>query len=272
MKQANLIEFLIDGRFIKLVNSPIIDFLKFQTNIYPYYKNINHYATSNAIYQLSCKEPEKCNKYKRLGKYGILYSGKSFYTYTHYGKHLQSIDANVQFLIDLIKISDCYYTIPNFKRIDFAYDFYGIDLIELIKTCIIHSKKQLQITYLSYKTDTFNLKRRITCHDPFFCDNIETIYIGTLKSKISFCIYKRHLKLGVTGPITRLEVRFKGAAANDIVSKIQSIYDPKELNSILASYIDKYIGFKVVGSSKSNRLSRYKTTPWWEDFINQIQQ
>lgn len=264
----NLIEFFIDGKFIKLVRTPILDFLKFQTNIYPFYKRMSAHTTSNLIHQIGCLEPIIFNKYKRLGQAGILYSGKSFFIYTHYGAHLRKLNSDINFLTDLIQISNTYYNIPTFKRIDFAYDFYGIDLIELIKSSHIHSKKQLKVRYMSYEQN--NSKTRISKDNKLFYSNIETIYIGSLNSKISFCIYKRHLKLGVSGPITRLEIRFKGQATKDLVSKISLLKDPIELNNVLANYINKYLSFKLKGSSKSSRLSRHKTVPWWKDFMDHL--
>lgn len=271
----NLSEALIDGQFIKIERTPILDFLKFEVSCYPFYKEVSRYSICKEITHLGKLETESKVKYKRLDNLGLVYFGKPNYTYTHYGKNLEHMSPS--FIFHFIKSS--YLMLSNFpsytfrfKRIDFAYDFYGIDLIEMIKQSNVYSKKQLKVTYLSYIPDAIGSSpKRLQAGDPLYISNIQTIYIGNLKSKISFCIYKRHLKLGVTGPISRLEIRFKGSSATALAKKINNLNDPKQVNRLLVYYINKYISFKIKGSSKSNKLYRHKNERWWDEFLSFLQ-
>lgn len=255
-------EIYLDGRFIKVNHIPIIDFLKFEVTEYPFYSYLYSITNNELLKPLTELEPTSDIGfiYKKIGKLGIIYSGKNSYIYTHYGKHLSHIKGYN--LLSVIKQS----SIPIlFKRIDVAYDLYGVDLVPLILKSIIQSKKRLPITMLSYD----HKGNRLSMEDKEYESNIQTIYIGSLKSKFCICIYKKHLLLGVTGPITRIEIRFKKKEASNFFC----LYQHKDfnLNSLIRIYLNKYISFKVPNSSKSSRLSRHKTVSWWLNFLSSLE-
>lgn len=256
----NMVDILVDGKFIKINKNPIIDFLKFKTEHYPFYNLMYNKGLLKPFKQMLVLEPTSFLKYKKINKLGVLYkSNTGGYIYTHYGKQLENID-NYYFYKHVLKSQLSF----KMKRVDYAYDLYGIDLIPLILNSQIHSKRQLKIKFLSYNSN----KEQIYSEDKSFHNNITTIYIGSLKSNISICIYKKHLKLNVTGPITRIEIRFKNNSAEKVKLKEQD--NVSSSNHIIKNYLDYYVSFKVPNSSKSNKVSRLKTSPWWADFLNCI--
>ena len=256
-------DLFLDGKFIKITRQPKLDFLKFSSASYPFYSLLNQRGCSKTIKRLALLEPIDVRTYKRLGRFGTVYKGVNGYIYTHYGSNLIDV-VDLQFLKDFIHLSEKVPNSINIKRIDFAFDLFGIDLIELIKSSVVHSKRQLTIQFLSYDPIT---GARIYKGDPRFYENIQTFYAGKVNSSTSVCIYKRHKKLNVSGPISRIEIRFKGIKADNVLNEFCLNDTPLEFNRILSNFFDYYLAFKLPNSSKSNRLSRYKNMPWWDDIL-----
>lgn len=254
-------DLFLDGKFIKISRNPKLDFLKFSTPNYPFYQLSSNQSSNRLIKKLALSEPVDIRTYRRLGRLGTVYKGLDSYIYTHYGSNLVDV-ADLQFFEEFKQITNT--TPTTIKRIDFAIDLFGIDLIELIKNSMIHSKRQLTTQFLSY--DYIN-GSRIYKGDPSFNRNIQTFYAGKVNSSVSICIYKKHLQLNVTGPITRIEIRFKGPRANQYYNEFFYNSTPLGLNRVLGNLFDYYIAFKIPNSSKSSRLSRHKNMSWWNEFL-----
>lgn len=258
-------EVYIDGKFIKISKCPKLDFLKFVTPDYPFYSLFENICNEPTIRDLALKEITNFRTCKRLNKYSTVYRALEGFIYTHYGSSFLGTDS-FHFLKEFRRAGTDnlnFTSIPEIKRIDLAYDLYGIDLVDLIKNSLVHSKRKLTIQFLSYGSDGV----RIYKTDPNFHDNITTFYAGKVNSKVSICIYKRHLKLNVTGPISRIEIRFKGHRADELYQELTQYSEVRHYNRILSHYLHFYLAFKILNSSKSTRLNRYKNMPWWDDFL-----
>lgn len=303
----------IDGKFVKVSGSPILDYLDYTvSNIDPcldhsyFYSLIskslrNHSGIEDltSIQKLTTLESKiyPVKSYRKLSDLGIIYKNQTkshTYTYTHRGQHLSKL-GNLFFpLFCFFFVSSknnlTYQNMLRFRRLDFAFDFYGIDLVDLIssKNCLIFSKKRLKPCFYTPRYVSKQGKNYVS--DTEYCkpniNSTQTFYLGSVSSPFSLCIYKRHLKLNVTGPITRVELRLKKkyanvfflnllnrwrylAGTNPSFVKFESLYNHTicdELYKLLSSYLS----IKQVGSSKSIRLDRHKTCPWFEHLLSSI--
>lgn len=298
----------IDGKFIKLNTLPIVDYVSFTINdisflssngyLYSYIRTLfendkNKYTNpdSFALFELLGDLESKVypvKSYRKLSNYGIIYKNQSDvktnkFTYIHKGQHLCKLGGNFFlafcfFLFNFKKKHNAdIEALFNFKRLDFAFDLYGIDLIDLLarEKTIIFSKKRLKHFFYSRRTKGINTT------------SPETFYLGKVNSLFSLCIYKRHLKLKVTGPITRIEFRFKNKYAQSLLLRIMnelSISFPNSdinlsqfktvynslLCNLLYEHLSSYFSVKIAGSSKSFRLDRHKTYPWFDHLLSNL--
>lgn len=301
----------IDGKFIKLNVDPIVDYVSFTINDMLYFSDNGYlYSYITSLFKNNlCKHTNSdlfklfeylshleakvypVKAYRKLSNYGIIYKNQSDininkFTYIHKGQHLYKLgnDFFPTLCFFLFKKKHSIgvedrpiETLFNFKRLDFAFDLYGIDLVDLLskETNIIFSKKRLKPFFYS----TSN-KGSSTIYP-------ETFYLGKVNSLFSLCIYKRHLKLKVSGPITRIEFRFKNKYAQNLFIRIMNDllkssanYSRSDINlsqfkmlynlllcKLLYEYLDSYLSVKIAESSKSFRLDRHKTCPWFEHLL-----
>ena len=153
------------------------------------------------------------------------------------------------------------------KRLDLAInDRTGIlDIPELIEKCNRRECVSIFRAFKSYASGELaeaNEQDRVSMG--------HTLYIGSLKSELYFCVYEKnyeqHAKLGIPieeVPIkNRFEIRLKNERAYHAVKELLTYYDAERT---AFSIINHYLRF--VDEEPNKRKTDWKLNPRWEWFI-----
>ena len=158
------------------------------------------------------------------------------------------------------------------KRIDFAInDHTGIlDIPKLAEKC---RKREYIGKSRSYK---FYLSGELIKHredEPEYMGR--TLYMGSLKSDVYFCLYEKryeqYIKLGIpleeTDTINRFEIRLRNERAYYAVRDLLTYYDPEQT---AFSIINQYVRF--VDEEPDKRKNDWKLNDRWAWFIGDQRQ
>lgn len=154
-----------------------------------------------------------------------------------------------------------------FKRLDLAInDMVGIlSIPELVKKCEQEECISVFRSFKSYRSGELVRK-----DEKFGMGN--TLYIGSLKSEVYFCIYEKdyeqYVKFNIPieeTPIkNRFEIRLKNDRAYYAVRDLLTYYDPERT---AFSIINRYLRF--ADSESDKRRSEWKTNDRWLRFLGE---
>lgn len=166
-------------------------------------------------------------------------------------------------------LMDCLVDGGVMKRLDLAInDKVGIlDIPELTRKC---NNEECISVFRSYKS--YASGELIKNHEQDKADMGHTLYIGSLKSEVYFCIYEKayeqYAKLGIpieeTSVKNRFEIRLKNERAYYAVRDLLTYYDAERT---AFSIINRYIRF--VDKEDDVRRSEWETNERWAWFIGE---
>lgn len=164
-------------------------------------------------------------------------------------------------------LMDCLVDGGVMKRIDLAInDKAGIlDIPMLADKC---NKEECVSVFRSYKS--YASGELVKSHEQDKAGMGHTLYIGSLKSEVYFCIYEKdyeqYVKLGIpveeTSVKNRFEIRLKNERAYYTVRDLLTYYDAERT---AFSIINRYLRF--VDKEEDKRRSDWKLNERWEWFI-----
>lgn len=155
-----------------------------------------------------------------------------------------------------------------FKRIDIAIDdkYYILDIPFLIEKAENEEIISVFRNFRIYKSGGLNKNGSDK--------NVgNTLYIGSAKSEVQFCIYEKDyeqmVKMGYsldeTETKNRFEIRLKNERAETFINHFLNYND---LNKVVFSIINRYI--KVVDNNGSSDKKYFPTNYRWECFLNDV--
>lgn len=152
-----------------------------------------------------------------------------------------------------------------FKRLDLAInDKVGIlDISELTQKCQDEECISIFRSFKNYRSGELVSKNEKL-------DMGSSLYIGSQKSDIYFCVYQKdyeqYVKYGIPleeNPVkNRFEIRLKNERA---LYSIIDLVTNRDLGQTIFSIINRYIRFTVKDPKK--RRSQWKMSPSWENFL-----
>lgn len=164
-------------------------------------------------------------------------------------------------------LMDCLVDGGVMKRIDLAInDKAGIlDIPALTQKC---NEEECVSVFRSYKS--YASGELVKSHEQDKVGMGHTLYIGSLKSEVYFCIYEKdyeqYVKLGIpieeTSVKNRFELRLKNERAYYAVRDLLTYYDAEQT---AFSIINRYLRF--VDKEEDKRRSDWKLNKRWEWFI-----
>lgn len=153
-----------------------------------------------------------------------------------------------------------------FTRIDIACDdFFGYFTAEQLLEKLL--KGEVKSKFKNWHPDgryDFNGKIK----------NGLTLYFGSPQSRLQATIYEKNKQLGLDYFWTRTELRFQHQRAEDIANAIIYNCNPNQDNTqdvgiVFAGVLKEYLTFLEPSETDSNKR-RWKTSPFWENFLSGI--